>query len=804
MADNESKESVRESINNAVDGKPGTMVEKWKRQISAYDREYSTWEARVDRILKRYRDENRDKSKDGGAAKFNVLWSNVQTLVPAVYSKTPKPDVSRRFRDNDPVGRVASLLLERALEFEAEHYPDFRNSMRQAVMDRFLGGRGTIWARYEPHILAVKQNLPTDGDEISEDVDAPQEELDYECAPTDYVPWKDFGHTVARTWDEVTAVWRRVYLTREACVERFGDDVGNKIPLDCVPEELKKGEMSADTAELSRACVYEIWDKLTLKAYWICKSHPEVLDEKNDPLELESFFPCPKPLYATTTNESLIPVPDFALYQDQAKELDTLADRIQGLIQSLQVKGVYDASIESLARIFTEGDNGTLIPVKNWAAFAEKNGLAGSIDIVDLKPIYEALRVCYESVQQVMQQIYDLTGISDIIRGQSNANETATAQRIKGQYASLRLKSMQTEVAVFASAALQLKAQIICGNYAPDTILKMAAAQELQPADQQLIPQAMALLIGEERLQDPVNGGRGRNPMRDFRIEVNTDTMVQIDEEEEKTKRMEFLTAMGAFMEKAMPMAEAAPQIRPLILKLWKFSVSSFKVGKTIEGEFDAAVTAMENENKQPKPPKPDPDLERVKADKEIQQMRLQTDAQSNQAKLQSDQQQSQAKLSADTQIQQMKLANEKEIAIMRANLEKEMATMKMQMEAQIESSRLQHTERVENGKRNLERETASQKNKSDEKVRMADVRTKAMTSLQDLERETDNESENGQPSAREVQDKAMLQALGALAEAMQQFAQAQQQMAKAMSAPKRLVRGTDGRAAGLETVTVQ
>ncbi len=665
-------DNVRADVTNAVEGKGRSPVEKWKAQFAAYDKQFSSWEARVDRILKRYRDEQRDKSKDGGSAKFNVLWANVQTLVPAVYSRTPKPDVSRRFRDNDPVGRVASLLLERALEYEVDHYPDFRNGMRAVLYDRFLGGRGQLWARYEPHILAVAQKQPTDGVQVTEDIDEPQEELDYECAPTDYVPWKDFGHTVARTWEEVTAVWRKVYMTRQACIERFGDELGEKIPLDCVPDELKKDQMGGgDNAELSRACVYEVWDKQTLKAIWVCPSMPDILDEKDDPLELEGFFPCPRPLYATMTNDSLIPVPDFSLYQDQAKELDTLADRIQGLINALQVKGVYDASVAELQRIFTEGDNGQLIPIKNWQAFAEKNGLAGAIDIVDLKPIYEALKAAYESVQQVLQQVYDLTGISDIIRGASNANETATAQRIKGQYASLRLKSMQNEVAVFASQALQLKAQIICGNYAPETILKMAAAQELKPVDQQLIPQALELLIGPERMQDPVNGGRGRNPMRAFRIEVNSDTMVQMDEEEEKTKRIEFIAAQGAFMEKALPMMQAAPQVMPLVAALWKFSVTAFKVGKTLEGEFDAVIDKAQEVAANP-PQKQDPEMERVKADAAAQQQRAQADMQIQQQKMQSDMMLERMKMQMEQQAEQQRMAieakfKEQEMSFMQA-----------------------------------------------------------------------------------------------------------------------------------------
>lgn len=643
--------------------KGDTVVQKWTRQFAAYDRAFKEWEARSERIIKRYRDENRQKGKDNSAAKFNVLWSNIQTLKPAVFSKIPKADVSRRFRDNDAVGRVASLLMERALEFEIDHYPDFRNTMDAVVLDRFLPGRGTAWARYEPHIRGIAQKQPTDGDQITEDVDSPNEELDYECAPVDYVAWRDFGHTIARTWDEVTAVWRCVYLGREALIERFGEETGKKIPLDCVPDELKKQEMSGEQGELYQAAVYEVWDKKTLKAIWISKSMPEPLDEKDDPLGLEGFFPCPKPLYSTMTNESLIPVPDFSLYQDQAKELDTLADRIQGLINALQVKGVYDSSIPALARLFTEGDNGTLIPVNNWQAFVEKNGLAGAIDIVDLKPIVEALRVAFESVQAVLQQIYDLTGLADIIRGQSDPNETLGAQKIKSQYASLRLRAMQRDVAQFASSLLQLKAQIICGNFAPETILKMAAAQEMNPADEELIPQAMALLIGPERMADPVEGGPGDNPMRSFRIEVNSDTMVELDEEEEKTKRMEFLSAMGAFMEKAMPMAEASEELRPLILELWKFAVVSFKVGKSIEGAFDQAIDAMKKAAAQPKPPKQDPEMARVQADAQAQQQRAQ----------------------ADMQIQTQKLQSEEMLAKMKMQMESQAEQQKMQLEARMQ-----------------------------------------------------------------------------------------------------------------------
>ena len=145
-----------------------TGVQKWLNVISQYDNEFKKWEARTNKIVRRYRDDNRNQNTNE-TAKFNILWSNVQTLIPAVYARLPKADVSRRFGDNDPVARVASQLIERALDFEIEHYTDFRSTMKHAVEDRFLGGRGVAWVRYEPHVRA--QDIPEDGLQVTEDVD---------------------------------------------------------------------------------------------------------------------------------------------------------------------------------------------------------------------------------------------------------------------------------------------------------------------------------------------------------------------------------------------------------------------------------------------------------------------------------------------------------------------------------------------------------------------------------------------------------------------------------------------------------
>lgn len=602
------------------------IVDRWLRIISAYDNEFRKWERRVEKIINKYRDDYQDTTRDSNL-KFNILWSNVQTAMPAVYSRVPKADVSRRFNDTDPVGRVAALLIERSLDFELEHYSDFRETMKNCVLDRFLGGRGVAWVRYEPHIRAKELDQPYEGLELSEDEDYDesfglQEEIEYECSPVDYVHWHDFGHSQARAWEEVQTVWRKLYLNRAALVERFGEELGKKIPLDSIPDEPKERLYAGTENRAEQALIYEIWDKDSGKVYWISKTLRKLLDVREDPLELEGFFPCPKPLYATLTTDSLIPVPDFTLYQDQATDLDILTTRIDQLIKALQVKGVYDASVPELSRLLTEGTNNQLIPVKNWQSFAEKQGIKGAIDLIDIQPLANALLDCYRAMDQVKSQIYEITGLSDIIRGQSVASETATAQQLKGQYASLRLKAMQTDVSLFAQDLIQKKAQIICQFFQPETILRMSAADQLSDIDKSMIPQALQVLK--------------QDPLRNFRIEVRADSLVQMDEQQEKQDRLEFLKATGAFLQQALPAGQSMPQMVPLLIDMMKFGVTAFKVGKTIEGEFDQMGDQFKQIAQQPKqPPPPDPEMMKVQATAQAKQQELQLKAQLDQQHLQ-------------------------------------------------------------------------------------------------------------------------------------------------------------------------
>ena len=735
-------------------------VEKYLNTIGAYDNEFAKWNARVEKLLKKYRDDTRGQSNNE-TAKFNILWANVQTLIPAVYSKLPTADVSRRFGDNDPVSRVASNLIERAIDYEIEQYPDFRNTMKHCVEDRFLGGRGVAWVRYEPHV--APQGIEDDGLEVTEDVETREsqegdvpEQIEYECAPTDYVHWRDFGHSTARTWEEVTCVWRRVYMSREALVERFGEEKAKQIPLNQGPKPLNAYSKSRE--QNNKAEIFELWDKETGKVYWLSKGLPEFIDVRDDPLGLEEFFPCPKPLYATTTSDNLIPVPDFVLYQDQAAELDILSDRIDGLVKSLRVRGVFDASQPALQRLLTEGDNNSLIPVDKWMAFGEKGGLKGSIDLLPLDTLAQALIQCYQARDNIKQQIYEITGISDIIRGASYASETATAQQIKGQYAGLRLRSMQEEVSLFASQLIKLKAQIICSKFQPQTILAYAAAGQMQPADQQLIPQALQLIRDK--------------PLRNFRIEIAADSLVQIDEQQMKQERMEFMQAFAGFMSQSLPVAQNSPEMIPMMVELMKFGVQSFKGARSIEGMLDQALDQLKQQAGQPKP---NPEAQKA-----------QVQAQADQAKAQMQMQVEQAKLQHDAQVEQMRMQHETQ-----------MEQMKAQTEAQLQAQQLAQKEQFDRWKAELDVAT---------QIMVARINANPGLDIPTLEAQTAVSEKIAQDlGANVAQALNQMSALhGNMADMHDRTLARIGDVMETLKAPKRILRGPDGRAVGVEPVQPQ
>ena len=88
----------------------------WISKIERAERHEKTWRTDARETIKRYRREQSENEIRPGLSKFDILYANTQTLQPAMYSSTPKPNVDVRYKDPDPVSEQVAEVLERALE----------------------------------------------------------------------------------------------------------------------------------------------------------------------------------------------------------------------------------------------------------------------------------------------------------------------------------------------------------------------------------------------------------------------------------------------------------------------------------------------------------------------------------------------------------------------------------------------------------------------------------------------------------------------------------------------------------------
>ena len=480
----------------------------WLLQMKLADRRGEKWEKRCTKIIRRYRNQHVDDINGNGLNQrgMNVLWSNVETLQPSIYGREPVPIAERRFLDRDVTGRVASQLLERSMRYEMGDC-GFHDTVEQAVKDYLLVGRGVAWLRFrpiigketsltdrgdddlngelgEPDATAIDPDVERedrDGEEQTEAEDSPQEKLLSAGIDVDYVHWSDFLTSKARFWKENEWVARRLYLSKDDMAGEFGDDIAKKASYEMAPdqEELKSAGHTIDQApdSMLKAIVFEIWHKPTRKVYTVSKDFDEYLEEpRKDPLNLEGFWPCPKPLFATMTNDTLEPVPDYLEYQDQALQIDELTNRMSLLTKALKVAGVYDASNKGLERLLDEGNENKLIPVPNWSQVAAKGGLTQAISWLPIQEVASVLMGLTQARDKVKQDMFEITGLSDIIRGQSDPRETAAAVNTKGRWGSLRLQARQMAVARFCRDIIRMIGEIIAEHYPPELIVTTSGA----------------------------------------------------------------------------------------------------------------------------------------------------------------------------------------------------------------------------------------------------------------------------------------------------------------------------------------
>lgn len=569
---------------------PAGQAQRWGAEIEASKKEMMKFQEDGDRITRRYLDRRDEWHKE--ESRVNLFWSSTKVLLSLLYARPPKASVARSFLDaDDDVARVAGQVVQRILNRSFDdNVSSWDSSIRQGIEDWLIVGMGQSWMRYE--VQTQIEEIPAQTDPITGQELVPAssyERIVNEDAPIDYIYWKDFFYSPARVWDEVRWVARRVYMTRDQLIARFGEQIGKMVPL-FSRETTETNTQTPKYDPWSKAQVFEIWCKESKKVYWYAKGCDIILDIKDDPLQLDKFFPCPKPLVANVTSSNFIPRADYIFAQDQFNELDEINTRITWLTRAAKVVGVYDKNHDGIQRLFNQAAENQLIPVDNWAMFAEAGGVKGKVDWVPIDQVVNAINQLRQYRQDKTVQIYEVLGISDIMRGSTRASETATAQQIKAQFGSTRVQLNQFYIAEWITNLLRIKAEIISKHWQPETIAERSNI--MRTPDAQYVGPAIQL-IKDERLAE-------------YRINVEADSMAALDYAAERDSAVQFMQGLGAFISQVSPMAQAVPAAAPYFLKLMQWAVAKFRVSSEIEGVIDQAVAQLQQQP--PGPPQPSPE----------------------------------------------------------------------------------------------------------------------------------------------------------------------------------------------------
>ncbi len=649
------------------------QYEYWCDELGAAERQVRHWHRQATRIVKRYLDNRsmnnptvKDNNDTSRVHRLNLFHSNVTTLLSMLYGNLPKVDVSRRFADpEDDISRVASEILERMLNNNIEEDGDQYNSVLRGVLqDRLLSGLGVARCRYE---VETEETTVTIEGPQGEELEMSEERVVSEDAPIDYFHWQDVLWGWARTWADIPWIGYRSWLTRDEVTKRFGESVAQQLTYkrQRVSDERDLVDDEESQSAWQKAEIWEIWDKTTRNVYFVSKGYDKVLEERDDPLGLTNFFPSPPFFIANPTTSLFMPTPDFHMAQDLYNQIDLLQTRIDIITEAVKVVGVYDSEAgDSVGRMLKEGSDNVLIPVKSWAMFGEKGGLDGAIDWMPLQDIVNALDKLRDLRQETIELLYQVTGMSEVLRGASGGQYEGVGQaQLKAKFGSVRVQALQDSFAQFASDLLALKAEIIARHFDPETIAKAANIENT--FDAQLAGPAIQLIKNPDSSR--------------MRIVIRPESVAMVDYAQLKAERTEFVQALALFLQSSAPMLEQDKSMMPFLLQLMQWGMAGFKGAQEVEGVMDRAIKQAQEKAAQPEQ---DPQQQQMQMQQQLEQMKAQIEIQKIQAKAQADMQTREQDKQAD--IETAMAQHQAKLAEIEAEMQATLAETKAKVEADL------------------------------------------------------------------------------------------------------------------------
>lgn len=551
-------------------------------------------------------------------AELDLFWSSYEILKPAIYAHVPKPVVSPQFKDRRPVKNKTAELLERTTisSFDRSNIDEVMCEIRD---DLIFTNRGVMWLSRE------------------------SQKIHYE-----HLDRMDFRHEAGRKWCEVGWVARRAWMTRKEMKKRFKDNSGDAY------EQAQLTLRRSDNDDVDRnrqassqkASVWEVWHKADNRVYWVSEGVDVFLDEAAPHEKLSDFFPCPRPAYGTLARRSLIPVPDYERYASHFSKIDTLTSRIYLLLDKVKMKGLIPAGgdiADAIEELIRSDDDSIYIGVPGASMSGD---MTNYVQYLPIDMVATTIQGLISARSQLIDDFYQLSGISDIMRGATEAEETLGAQQLKSQYGSVRVREKIQELQRIARDAVRIAAEMIAENFTKDTLLDMsqmeiptkadikkqidgvekAASQELkaltdqaeqalsqqQPQDPQQAQQAQQQFQQQQqaiiqKYAPMLNAAKAEVPIEDvmdllrddkargFAFEIEDGSTIWADEQAEKASRNEFMAAFATASQALMPLVQTGPEGATLAGAMLKFQLAPFRTGRELESLIDDWIDSVGN-----------------------------------------------------------------------------------------------------------------------------------------------------------------------------------------------------------------
>jgi hypothetical protein len=234
-------------------------------------------------------------------------------------------------------------------------------------------------------------------------------------------------------------------------------------------------------------------------------------------------------------------------------------------------------------------ENG-LVPAAEAALLSQTGGFDKHIWMLPIERLIVVAQELYKAREAIKQVIYELTGISDIIRGSSVASETATAQDLKAKWGTVRLRRMQKIVADYARDLFRMTVDCSADHVPPEkwkeiTQMDIPTAQEQAIARQQLeyeqqqaqmvqmqAPPQMPGMPQQPPQPNPKLVAQAQGPTmeallgkiksdvnRTFVVNIQTSSTIDLDTSQDKTEVSEYMNAMGQLLAGVQPLMALGP-----------------------------------------------------------------------------------------------------------------------------------------------------------------------------------------------------------------------------------------------------